>query len=433
MPSQIRTAGRVLRYDTATYELLPAAGQQGLWRPADVRGEIRRRAAIAHAATELVVDYYRIGYVLAFPLPLEERPAEYPAPIPGIADYPWPIWLAWQLEERWHTLHNAARLGDRTAAAALRTELSALAGWSSLDFGDAGSRLAGATFAGCLSEFGELDAGRAGRRLVAENPALDGPVPTGPLHNIPLIVLIRMAQLAETVGDSSAAWLRQEAVAAVRSWLAARRTGYSEGAGYDGYVLYHACAWIDGSAQLRALQDEARAELVATMRSWADLALPGRVDVLAPLGDTEPEMPFWAAAMITMARWYGELTDWIRQFPLDRLPASALGPAEQLAEADSIGAPSGGGTRRHHAAVTLRGADLTVAISAPRADTGHLHHDAGHLVLGWAGRFWITDPGYQQYRADAEREFTLGIAAHNAPIVDGRGQCMRRCVARIVG
>jgi hypothetical protein len=50
---------------------------------------------------------------------------------------------------------------------------------------------------------------------------------------------------------------------------------------------------------------------------------------------------------------------------------------------------------------------------------GHLQSDAGHVVLGWQGRFWISDPGYQQYRPGEEREYTLGPQAHNAPVING--------------
>jgi hypothetical protein len=52
----------------------------------------------------------------------------------------------------------------------------------------------------------------------------------------------------------------------------------------------------------------------------------------------------------------------------------------------------------------------------------HLQADGGHLVLGWQGRFWITDPGYRQYRPGEEQKYTLGIEAHNCPVIDGQGQ-----------
>jgi len=55
----------------------------------------------------------------------------------------------------------------------------------------------------------------------------------------------------------------------------------------------------------------------------------------------------------------------------------------------------------------------------------HLHADSGQLILGWQGRCWITDPGYQQYRPGDEREFTLGDEAHNAPVIGGVRQTER--------
>jgi hypothetical protein len=56
---------------------------------------------------------------------------------------------------------------------------------------------------------------------------------------------------------------------------------------------------------------------------------------------------------------------------------------------------------------------------------GHLHTDAGQLVIGWQNRFWITDPGYQQYRPGDERDFTVGVEAHNAPIIAGKALSRR--------
>jgi hypothetical protein len=53
---------------------------------------------------------------------------------------------------------------------------------------------------------------------------------------------------------------------------------------------------------------------------------------------------------------------------------------------------------------------------------GHLHGDTGQLVLGWQGRFWITDPGYQQYRAGDERIYSIGPEAHNPPVIGGIAQ-----------
>jgi hypothetical protein len=56
---------------------------------------------------------------------------------------------------------------------------------------------------------------------------------------------------------------------------------------------------------------------------------------------------------------------------------------------------------------------------------GHLQADGGQIILGWQGRFWITDPGYQQYRPGEERTYTLGLQAHNAPVIGGKAQTRR--------
>lgn len=53
---------------------------------------------------------------------------------------------------------------------------------------------------------------------------------------------------------------------------------------------------------------------------------------------------------------------------------------------------------------------------------GHIHRDNGSVVIGTQGRWLITDPGYQQYLKTAERSFTIGHTAHNAPVIDGQAQ-----------
>jgi hypothetical protein len=83
----------------------------------------------------------------------------------------------------------------------------------------------------------------------------------------------------------------------------------------------------------------------------------------------------------------------------------------------------------HPQALTLRtgweSPDILAAIGLTRNDQGHLHNDAGQLLLGWQGRWWIADPGYQQYLPGAEREFSIGVEAHNYPVISGRAQTRR--------
>jgi len=57
---------------------------------------------------------------------------------------------------------------------------------------------------------------------------------------------------------------------------------------------------------------------------------------------------------------------------------------------------------------------------------GHLHYDAGSITISKNGRLYVTDPGYQQYYTDNhERDFTVGLTAHNAPVINGRAQTLR--------
>jgi hypothetical protein len=53
---------------------------------------------------------------------------------------------------------------------------------------------------------------------------------------------------------------------------------------------------------------------------------------------------------------------------------------------------------------------------------GHLQADNGTMVIGTHGQWIVSDPGYQQYMNDTEREFTLGPAAHNYPVINGLKQ-----------
>ncbi len=64
-----------------------------------VEAEMCRRAELHLPQRRLVVDYYRIGRKLAYPLPLKSLSVP-DVPVPGIPGYPWSTWLSWTLEER---------------------------------------------------------------------------------------------------------------------------------------------------------------------------------------------------------------------------------------------------------------------------------------------------------------------------------------------
>ncbi|HVX47630.1 MAG TPA: heparinase II/III family protein [Mycobacteriales bacterium] len=418
--------------------------------------EIERRAARCLAAGDLIVDYYRIGYRLAFPLPIAERPDGLPQDVLPGRTYPWLVWIGWGLEERWRVLASAGRLLDAAPArAALLQELRALSAWSSYDSDDGRAGLVTAALASPLADIlrNPLDdalraaAADAAERMLSGSidpwfriawPA-SGPFTADELQNIRCITLFRGAQLASLIGHPAAGALQERAAEVLDTWLVRRgeeTRPFTEAAAYDGYFLDSLTDWLEDRPDAAALRERARPAFTETVRGWLALTCPGRPDLLAPIGDVEPQMPFWMNAAMRIGRWYGLEPECarLRAGPVERLSAAGLEAALRLPETGTE-SPLPAGTRTQPSTVTIRTgwseSDLLVAIGAARSDMGHLHHDGGQIVVGTYGRFWITDPGYQQYRPGAEREFTLGPEAHNAPVIDGRPQSAR--CARIAG
>jgi hypothetical protein len=70
--------------------------------------------------------------------------------------------------------------------------------------------------------------------------------------------------------------------------------------------------------------------------------------------------------------------------------------------------------------------DLAVAVSCSSSPAPHIQADSGTIVVGTRGAWLIADPGYQQYAGGEEREFTIGPAAHNAPLVNGHPPTRKR-------
>jgi hypothetical protein len=112
---------------------------------------------------------------------------------------------------------------------------------------------------------------------------------------------------------------------------------------------------------------------------------------------------------------------------LNRLRVAALSAALESRDFfERKSKPPRAGLCEHPNAITLRTVwesdDLLAVMEFSRGKMGHLQLDTGHVTLGWQGRFWITDPGYQQFRPGAERDYTLGLQAHNAPGISGSAQ-----------
>lgn len=441
-----------LAYETSAYELAPELqAEQRPWRKRDLKRTILQRAAREKQRRELDVYYYRIGHTMAYPLPLERRPAlaELPAPLPGRA-YPWLIWLTWDLEERWRVLHAAWRqFGDDEAGALLQRELAALSGWDRFCEVDGNVGLVTGHLAGCLA-LALADASKwapanwqqargAAEALLERDvwPWFETrwrveTIGQSQLANIPVIALVRSAQLARVIGSPRQAALEGKAREVFAAWRRLR-TGearHTEGSGYDGYLMDSLTDWLAGLPDRAELLRESGDAFRSLADQWMNLTLPGRFDLQAPLGDVEPEMPFWATVLTRLSEWYQwrDSAWFLQRYPLQRMPAAGVAGALGGQFPSAATSPATGARELPNAVSMRTGWDrnnLLAVVGLTRGPMGHLHADGGQIILGWQGRFWITDPGYQQYRPGEEREYTLGAQAHNAPVIGGKAQTVR--------
>jgi hypothetical protein len=440
-----------LVYSPSAYELAPSLQRPcSPWTEQELKKALLDRLAVEKKRTQMDVNYYRIGYTLSFPLPLVRRPdlQELPVPIPKMT-YPWLIWLSWDLEERWRLLHAGWRqFGDREAGLLLQHELAALSQWDHFAEVDGnvglltGHLAAGLSLA--LKDGSGWDAEALRQTRGAAEALIERDVwpwfkghwskPTlepEDLINIPVIALVRAAQLARVIDSPRKEALETQACQVLRAWYKFRLgpRHHTEGTAYDGYLMDSITEWMADLPAGSGLLQEGREPFRSLGEQWLYLTLPGRADLHAPLGDVEPEMTFWANALVRLAGWY-EWPDaaWLlRRTPLSRLRAGALTAAfEQSSFGKLQSTTPASGPQEVANALTLRtgwhATDLLAVLALSRSQMHHLHSDSGQLILGWQGRFWITDPGYQQYRPGEERDYTLGLQAHNAPVLGGAVQ-----------
>ncbi len=462
---------KMLNYDTAAYEtssVIPSVFKK--WCRDELQEELINRIKKEKERIELQVYYYRIGYTMAFPLPVSDIPLFMPKGINDMSHYPWSIWLSWELRERWNTLYAAWKnLDDYTSAQILQNELSLLANWRNYfdETGTAG--LCTAHFASCLARFLKdktgWDKAKYDMAMKAANRILNEAVMpwfevtwkgkddilVPDLANIPCIVLMSSAYLADVIQSVHSETLREKSYQVLEAWRSYRLDkdcAYTEGTAYDGYFLDSATEWLNNLESADDMLSKMKEAFRTVFESWLLLTLPGRADIHAPIGDVEPEMPFWTNVMTRFLEWYDwhEGTWLLRHIAPVRLPTYTIGKMlygttlsnKVIATCEEVDLP---GYKKSElckakyfsaalpsAAVLRTGWDMKsclVAVSNGRAKVGHLHYDNGHIVIGHQGRFWITDPGYQQYRPGQERDFTLGEQAHNVPVVNGTVQTRR--------
>jgi hypothetical protein len=426
-------------------------------RRGDIRAEIRRRAEHYLRQDRLIVDYNRIRRRLAFPLPVP-RLILPTVPVPGMAEYPWATWLLWEIEERVNCLGWAAELfGDELARAVASSDLAGLAGWphyhqysppdlscghaarimwtalSLWRWPDESLRAGLQTACGRLADEVWPGSEKLYGAFGTAEEVLDSDLKLKLIHNIPLIGSLGAAMAADAAHHPRATDLARRAALLMRAVLDARAQGIVEGVGYDGYLLDFAVDFLRARPGNEGEDLLAHPRLSEYLEESFLLAVPGSPADVAELGDVEPlHMPFHLSAQAKLQALKPEpLRSWhLHRCPVGRLRADGLAALDAVPSepATSTPAPAPGARDAHHAVVLRTGwerDDVAVAASFCRSPMGHMHNDNGSLVIGTRGRWFITDPGYQQYLPGEEREYTVGSRAHNAPVINGYAQATR--------
>jgi hypothetical protein len=426
-------------------------------RESQVQAQLSSRAQRELSQRRVGVDYYRIRRRISFPTGMTALPRLTFGPEADNFAYPWATWYAWRLEDRLHALGAwGQRSGDAACRQAVGAELAALAQWpffNQYEGPDLSSAhlvrvltaalrqwswldapLREAMAAACARQIERVAPWYAQHRADLRSPqdVLNHPNRSRLLQNIPVIGTLALADAARLIGHALAPMLQAQASLMLHAMLEARLQGHTEAVSYDGYVLDFASSWLASGPPQEAEPFLRHAAFGPWSRLPAELCLPGDAAAAPVLGDVEPlEMPFHFTATARLLAMTGDpVLRWhLEQAPLSAVRAQCLDLMLDLPAESASAAPSACAVRGHYA-VTLRSGwtrdDLTLAASATAAQMGHIHFDAGSLVLAIGDRWLIDDPGYQQYLPRKERAFSIGPQAHNAPLIDGQAQTRKQ-------
>lgn len=408
--------------------------------------------------TSLNFSCYRIRRNFSLPLPIQHMPILANC-VRGFDDnYPWQIWALWALEERILSLFLQVVTSDsEDVLKLLERDLMALASWPQfhvhnkpdLPFAHATLVLATAKHS-CffLSEHcqtqvnaGLLSAVEQGLSLFGNTlfiqqscDILTASKPHQHLHNIPLIAMAALAMAAEVINHKDAGSISNCLLAHVLARFELTNTGFTEGVSYDGYWLNFVLAWLE--TQPVKLQQSLITHSAITLFEQQILAhaCPGHLASSAELGDVEPEqMTFlWSAlARLQKFQFSPARAFLLSQVPQTWLRADAKCVLQNLHLQKTNYAAFTAATPHvspllSNTCISLNSGlacgDLSVVIAVSNSPMGHIQTDNGTLVIGKQKRWWITDPGYQQYLKTSERVFTIGKQAHNYPVVNGCSQ-----------
>lgn len=442
---------------TLAHDSLTVFVSSSLTVSAKARFELERRALRINQQNFLPIDFYRIRKRLAVPLPLQihDSLSELHNVRAFSSRYPWAIWLMWALEDRVLTLGEvAARSSEHPARDAVVSDVASLTPWRTyrqsaridLPYAHAVRILCRAFDWSWVDDDLRMAIRHALARAVddalpfsdALHASFDTPEnvlsesdPHLHLHNIPVIGACALALAAKAVGHRALECLNKRVNSLFGAVLELRAKGFTEGVSYDGYVLDFIADWlasVDEPAKQQILEHPA---FVGLVEQVITLAVPGDVVTSAPLGDVEPlEMPFVWSALAKLQAWLpNPVVSWALSLcDLSRLRADALAALMHLDEKifEVAQEPTAGQPSATNYALVMRTGhsvdDVAVVMGLSHSPMGHIQCDNGSLVLGMRGRWWLDDPGYQQYLQTSERQFTIGATAHNAPVINGYAQ-----------
>ena len=425
--------------------------------------EIANRANRFTGDRFLSVHYYRIRKRLAVPLPITDSASQKHSVRAFSSPYPWAIWLRWALENRMVVLGEYVdQTDDAAARSAIEADLFALARWRSYrEFARPDLAYAHAvrvlwvaiTRWKWIDDILQLALRDALHRAVEDALPLSDQLhgqfdslqtllatkdPHQHLHNIPVIGTIALALAAKVVGHPASVRLDERVTMLFTAVLELRQKGFTEGVSYDGYALNFMADWLttlDAAARSSVLSHPSFHSLV---EQSLELSVPGNVMATAPLGDVEPlEMPFvWSAlAKLQTLQSNPRVASALSQCELSLLRSDALSALACLPDQEQ-NAPAVHSPAILNYALVLRTGyandDVAVAMGLSTSPMGHIQCDNGSLVLGTRRRWWLDDPGYQQYLETTERRFTVGATAHNAPVVNGYAQVHKQPVLEAV-
>ncbi len=425
---------------------------------AAIEAHFKSQAAYQARQTHLHVDYYRIRRRMAVKLPATDM-AFFHGTLGEFDGYPWPIWFVFALENRVAALAWAGEWCDNADWRALaEQDLAAMGSWSQfrqydkpdLGVGHSGRLMWYAlTHWSWLSEDCKKELHKACKQLVDEaltglelhNRFFDNTEDllsrdlVGKeamlLHNIPVIGTLGAALAASCINHPRIEELHTWAEIHVTATLEALGRGFTEGVAYDGYVMDFAYCW------LRVLDEERRNKILEHpnigkgLEQCLALACPGRRYDVAEIADVESQQwPFHNSAQSYLYYLIGgaERAEYLKHYNIEWARLLSLALIRDTIDEPKTETPKPGAWDSINASILRSGweaEDVALIASSSNCHMGHIHYDAGSIVIGHQGHWLLDDPGYQQYLRTSEREFTVGPDSHNAPVFNGQAQTLR--------